>query len=75
MIRPEDALRLAQMIELDLPVDDLRSVTVRLQAIAEGMQSVEAALGARMDAADPTPPLEAVQWPNRADEMPGRTPS
>lgn len=73
MISPEDVLRLAQMIELEIPADDLRSVTVRLQAIFEGMHSVESALGARIDAADPTPPLEAVQWPNRADEMKPRT--
>ena len=72
MISPEDVLRQAQMIDLDIPAGDLRSVTVRLQTIVEGMQAVESALGARMDAVDPLPPVEAVQWPVRVDELPPR---
>jgi Asp-tRNA(Asn)/Glu-tRNA(Gln) amidotransferase C subunit len=48
---------LAAAAGLDIPEEDLESVTLRVSALLESMAQIEAELGAEMDAVEPVPPV------------------
>lgn len=48
---------LAAAAGLDIPEEDLDSVTLRVSALLESMVQIEADLGAEMDAVEPVPPV------------------
>lgn len=48
---------LAAAAGLDIPEEDLESVTLRVAALLESMAEIEAALGAEMDGVEPLPPV------------------
>lgn len=48
---------LAAAAGLDIPEEDLESVTLRVSALLESMAQIEAELGEEMDAVEPVPPV------------------
>ena len=48
---------LAAAAGLDIPEEDLDSVTLRVSALLESMEQIEAELGAEMDGVEPVPPV------------------
>lgn len=48
---------LAAAAGLDIPEEDLESVTLRVSALLESMLQIEAELGEEMDAVEPVPPV------------------
>lgn len=48
---------LAAAAGLDIPEEDLDSVTLRVSALLESMVQIEAELGAEMDGVEPVPPV------------------
>jgi len=57
MLTREQTQALALIIGLDIPERDLDNVTLRLSALLESMDEIEAELGAEMDAVEPLPPV------------------
>lgn len=57
MLTREQTLALALIAGLDIPEQDLESVTLRLSALLDSMAEIEAELGAEMDAVEPLPPV------------------
>jgi Asp-tRNA(Asn)/Glu-tRNA(Gln) amidotransferase C subunit len=57
MLTREQTLALARIADLDIPEEDLDNVTLRLSALLESMNEIEAELGAEMDAVEPLPPV------------------
>lgn len=53
----EQTRALALIAGLDIPEQDLDSVTLRLSALLDSMAGIEAELGAEMDAVEPMPPV------------------
>jgi len=53
----EDVRTLAHAVRLDIPDEDIENVTLRLSALFDAMQAIEAELGAALDAVDPVPPV------------------
>ncbi len=48
---------LAAAAGLEIPDEDLESVTLRVSALLESMEQIEAELGAEMDCVEPVPPV------------------
>ncbi len=48
---------LAAAAGLEIPDEDLESVTLRVSALLESMEQIEAELGAEMDGVEPVPPV------------------
>ena len=48
---------LARTVRLEIPDEDIENVTLRLSALFAAMETIEAELGAAMDAVDPVPPV------------------
>ena len=48
---------LAAAAGLDIPEEDLESVTLRVAALLESMAQIEAELGDEMDGVEPVPPV------------------
>ncbi len=57
MLTREQTQALALIAGLDIPEQDLDSVTLRLSALLDSMGEIEAELGAEMDAVEPLPPV------------------
>jgi Asp-tRNA(Asn)/Glu-tRNA(Gln) amidotransferase C subunit len=57
MLTREQTLALALIARLDIPEEDLDNVTLRLSALLDSMDEIEAELGAEMDAVEPLPPV------------------
>lgn len=57
MLTREQTQALALIAGLDIPEQDLDNVTLRLSALLESMDGIEAELGAEMDAVEPLPPV------------------
>ncbi|MBX3650710.1 MAG: hypothetical protein KF771_05000 [Burkholderiales bacterium] len=57
MLTREQTLALARIADLDIPEEDLDNVTLRLSALLESMNEIEAELGVEMDAVEPLPPV------------------
>ena len=57
MLTREQTRALALITGLDIPEQDLDNVTLRLSALLESMDEIEAELGAEMDAVEPLPPV------------------
>lgn len=57
MLTREQTQALALIAGLDIPEEDLDNVTLRLSALLESMNEIEAELGAEMDAVEPLPPV------------------
>jgi len=57
MLNREQTQALARIANLDIPEEDLDNVTLRLSALLESMDRIEAELGAEMDAVEPLPPV------------------
>jgi len=57
MLTREQTQALALITGLDIPEQDLDNVTLRLSALLESMEEIEAELGAEMDAVEPLPPV------------------
>lgn len=57
MLTREQTQALALIAGLDIPEQDLESVTLRLSALLDSMVEIEAELGAEMDAVEPLPPV------------------
>jgi len=57
MLTREQTQALALIAGLDIPEQDLDNVTLRLSALLESMDGIEAELGAEMDAIEPLPPV------------------
>ncbi len=57
MLTREQTQALALIAGLDIPEQDLDSVTLRLSALLDSMCEIEAELGAEMDAVEPLPPV------------------
>jgi len=56
-ITNEQIRAMAEVIGLVIPDDEIPSVAIRLSALMESMESIEAELGSRMDHVDPLPPI------------------
>ena len=57
MLTREQTQALALIAGLDIPEQDLESVTLRLSALLDSMVEIEAELSAEMDAVEPLPPV------------------
>lgn len=57
MLTREQTQALALIAGLDIPEQDLDNVTLRLSALLDSMDEIEAELGAEMDAVEPLPPV------------------
>jgi hypothetical protein len=57
MLTSEQTRALALIAGLDIPEQDLDNVTLRLSALLDSMDEIEAELGAEMDAVEPLPPV------------------
>lgn len=57
MLTKEQTRALALIAGLDIPEQDLDNVTLRLSALLDSMDEIEAELGAEMDAVEPLPPV------------------
>lgn len=57
MLNREQTRALALIAGLDIPEQDLDNVTLRLSALLDSMDVIEAELGAEMDAVEPLPPV------------------
>jgi hypothetical protein len=57
MLTREQTRALALIAGLDIPEQDLDNVTLRLSALLDSMDEIEAELGAEMDAVEPLPPV------------------
>ncbi len=57
MLTREQTQALALIAGLDIPEQDLDNVTLRLSALLDSMDVIEAELGAEMDAVEPLPPV------------------
>ncbi len=57
MLTRDQTQALALIAGLDIPEQDLDNVTLRLSALLESMNEIEAELGAEMDAVEPLPPV------------------
>lgn len=57
MLTREQTQALALIAGLDIPEQDLESVTLRLSALLDSMVEIEAELGTEMDAVEPLPPV------------------
>lgn len=53
----DQTLVLAAAAGLDIPEEDLDSVTLRVSALLESMAQIEMELGAEMDGVEPVPPV------------------
>jgi Asp-tRNA(Asn)/Glu-tRNA(Gln) amidotransferase C subunit len=48
---------LAAAVSLEIPEEDLENVTIRVTALIEEMERIEAELGDQMDQVEPVPPV------------------
>jgi hypothetical protein len=48
---------LAAAVDLEIPVQDLDNVTIRVSALLSAMENIEAELGEAMNAVEPLPPV------------------
>jgi Asp-tRNA(Asn)/Glu-tRNA(Gln) amidotransferase C subunit len=48
---------LAAAVSLEIPEEDLDNVTIRVTALLEEMERIEAELGEQMDRVEPVPPV------------------
>jgi Asp-tRNA(Asn)/Glu-tRNA(Gln) amidotransferase C subunit len=53
----DQTLVLAAAAGLEIPDEDLESITLRVSALLESMEQIEAELGAEMDGVEPVPPV------------------
>lgn len=56
-LTPDQTRVLAAAAGLDIPEQDLQSVTLRVSALLESMAQIEAELGEEMDGVEPVPPV------------------
>ena len=56
-ITDEQVEAMAAAIGLTIPADEIPAIAIRLNALMESMESIEAELGDRMDHTDPLPPV------------------
>lgn len=53
----EQVKTLAAAVSLEIPEEDLENVTIRVGALLEEMEKIEAELGGEMDRVEPVPPV------------------
>jgi len=56
-VTDEQIRSMASVIGLSIPDDEIPAIAIRLGALLEAMERIEAELGSRMDQVDPSPPV------------------